>query len=255
MTGVWIIAKMSLLENSRKQVFHVLCLLMLVVIASSTMLSIFTEGVQIKILKDLCMTCILFGGAALAIALGATGIPNDIESRTIHPLVARPLTRAQYMMGKFLGTFITVSLGVLAMAIAFGGLIMMYQHTLDSYLCVAVLFTFLEVAIIAAIATTISTFASPAITMVVTFMVYIAGTIKIGYFGGLIERSTSGFTKTVYSLVYHALPNLECFNLKSSLVHHDAIPAAYLAQVAVYGVCYIAFVLVIGASYFASREV
>lgn len=255
MTGIWIIAKMSLLENSRKQVFHVLCLLMLAVIAGSTLLSIFTEGVQVKILKDLCMTCILFGGAALAIALGATGIPNDVESRTIHPLIARPLTRAQYLMGKFLGTFITVGMGVLAMAIAFGALIYMYQHSVDPVLGLAVLYTLLEVAIIAAVATTISTLASPAITTVVSFMVYLAGTIKIGYIGGLIERSTDGFSRALYSLIYHALPNLECFNLKTSLVHHDTIPAAYLAQVAAYGVCYIAFTLVVGASYFSTREV
>jgi Cu-processing system permease protein len=255
MAGIWVIAKMSLLENSRKQVFHVMCLLMLAVIASSTMLSIFTEGVQIKILKDLCMTCILFGGAALAIALGATGIPNDVESRTIHPLIARPLTRVQYLVGKFLGTFITVSLGVMAMAIAFGVLILMYQHSVDSSLGLALLFTLLEVAIVAAVATTISTFASPAITTVVTFMIYLAGTIKIGYIGGLIEKSQTGLSKTIYTLIYHALPNLECFNLKSSLVHHDVIPAAYLGQVAIYGVCYIAFALAVGASYFASREV
>lgn len=255
MSGIWIIAKMSLLENSRKQVFHVLCLLMLAVIGSSTMLSIFTEGVQIKILKDLCMTCILFGGAALAIALGATGIPNDVESRTIHPLIARPLTRAQYVMGKFLGTFITVAMGVTAMTVAFAALIYMYQHSIDAFLGVAVLFTLLEVAIVAAIATTVSTFASPAITSVVTFMAYLAGTVKIGYIGGLIEKSQTGVSKALYALIYHALPNLECFNLKTSLVHHDAVPAAYLWQVAIYGFCYIAFVLVVGASYFSSREV
>ena len=255
MSGIWIIAKMSLLENSRKQVFHVLCLLMLAVIGSSTLLSIFTEGVQIKILKDLCMTCILFGGAALAIALGATGIPNDVESRTIHPLIARPLTRTQYVMGKFVGTFVTVAMGVAAMTVAFAALIYIYEHRLDTFLGMAVLFTLLEVAIVAAIATTISTFASPAVTAVVTFMAYIAGTIKIGYIGGLIDKSQTGVSKGLYALIYHALPNLECFNLKSSLVHHDAIPAAYLAQVAIYGFCYIAFVLVVGASCFASREV
>lgn len=255
MAGIWVIAKMSLLENSRKQVFHVLCLLMLAVIASSTLLSIFTEGVQIKILKDLCMTCLLFGGAALAIALGATGIPSDVESRTLHPLIARPLTRAQYVLGKFLGTFITVSLGVAAMAVAFAVLIFMYQHTIDPALGIAVLFTLLEVAIVTAIATTISTLASPAVTTMVTFIIYIAGTIKIGYIGELIEKSQSGISRGLYSLIYHALPNLECFNLKSSLVHHDAIPSAYLWQVAIYGFCYIAFVLVAGASYFASREV
>jgi len=255
MSGIWIIAKMSLLENSRKQVFHVLCLLMLAVIGCSTLLSIFTEGVQIKILKDLCMTCLLFGGAALAIALGSTGIPNDVESRTIHPLIARPLTRAQYVAGKFVGTFITVALGIGAMTVAFALLIFMYQHSFDTYLGVAVLFTLLEVAIVAAIATTVSTFASPAITSVVTFMAYLAGTIKIGYIGGLVEKSQPGISKALYSLIYHALPNLECFNLKTSLVHHDAIPATYLTQVAIYGFCYVAFALVVGASYFATREV
>jgi Cu-processing system permease protein len=255
MSGIWIIARMSLLENSRKQVFHVLCLLMLAVIGSSTLLSIFTEGVQIKILKDMCMTCILFGGAALAIALGATGIPNDVESRTIHPLIARPLTRTQYVMGKFVGTFVTVTMGVGAMTVAFAVLIYMYEHRFDPFLGMAVLFTLLEVGIVAAIATAISTLASPAVTAVVTFMAYVAGTIKIGYVGGLIERSQTGVSKAIYALIYHALPNLECFNLKSSLVHHDAIPAAYLAQVAIYGFCYIAFVLALGASYFASREV
>lgn len=255
MIGIWTIAKMSLLENSRKQVFHVLCLLMLAVIASSTLLSIFTEGVQIKILKDLCMTCILFGGAAMAIALGSSGIPNDVESRTIHPLIARPITRAQYVFGKFLGTFITVSIGVAAMAVAFSILILMYQHSLDAYLGLAVLFTLFEVAIIAAIATTISTFATPAVTTVLTFLAYIGGTIKIGYVGGLIEKSSSGLTKAAYSFIYHALPNLECFNLKTSLIHHDAVPAAYLGQVAVYGCCYVAFVLVLGMSFFASKEV
>lgn len=255
MAGIWIIAKMSLLENSRKQVFHVMCLLMLAVIAGSTLLTIFTDGVQTKILKDLCMTCLLFGGAAMAIALGATGVPNDIESRTIHPLLARPLTRVQYLIGKFLGTFITVSLGVAAMTVVFGALIMMYQHSIDSSLGLAVLFTLLEVAIIAAVAITISTFASPAITTVLTFMIYLAGTIKIGYIGELIEKSQAGLSKGLYLLIYHALPNLECFNLKSALVHQEIIPGLYLSQVAVYGICYIAFMLVVGASYFASREV
>lgn len=255
MPGIWIIAKMSLLENSRKQVFHVLCLLMLAVIAGSTMLSVFTEGVQIKILKDLCMTCLLFGGAALAIALGSTGVPNDIESRTLHPLIARPLTRVQYLAGKFLGTFITVSLGVIAMAVAFGTLILMYQHSIDASLGLAVVFTLIEVAIIAAIATTISTFASPAITTVLTFMIYLAGTIKIGYIGGLIEKSQTGLGKGMYKLIYHALPNLECFNLKSALVHNDIIPGGYLSQVAIYGICYIVFTLAVGAMYFAHREV
>lgn len=255
MSQIWIIAKMSLLENSRKQVFHVLCLLMLTVIAGSTLLSIFTEGVKLKILKDLCMTCILFGGSVLAIALGAAGIPNDVEQRTIYPLIARPITRVHYLIGKYLGTMLTVSAGVAVMAVAFGVLIYSFQGSVDTFLVTAILFTLLETAIIAAIAISLSTLATPAVTAVLTFLIYIFGTIKIGYFGGLLERSTNGVSKAVCSFIYHLLPNLECFNLKTALVHHDAVPASYLAQVGFYGVCYVVFILILGSMYFARREV
>ena len=254
MSNIWIIAKMSLLENSRKQVFHVLCLLALAVIASSTLLSIFTDGVKLEILKALCMSVILFGGAVLAIALGATGIPNDVDSRTIHPIIARPVTRAQYLVGKYVGTLMTVAVGVGALSLVFGVLIYAYQRGMDWFLVTAMGFTLLEVAVVAAVATAISTIATPAVGALVTFLVYICGTIKIGYFGGLIEQS-AGPIAWIYRLIYHALPNLECFNLKTALVHQGTVPVTYLVQVAVYGACYTAFVLFLGCAYFARREV
>jgi len=255
MRQIWIIAKASILENSRKQVFHVLCLLVLTVIVGSTLLSIFTEGVKLKILKDLCMTTILFGGTVLAIALGSTGIPNDIENRTIYPLIARPITRVHYVVGKFFGTFLTVAMGVAAMGLVFGCLIYSYQRSFDMFLPMALLFTLLETAIVAAVATAISTMATPAVTAMLTFMFYLFGTVKIGYFAGLIGRDSNPVTATAAKLVYHLLPNLECFNLKTALVHQDPVPASYMIQVAVYGVCYIAFLLFLGSAYFARREV
>lgn len=254
MSTIWLIARMSVLENARKQVFHVLCLLMLTVIVGATLLSIFTEGVRLKILKDLCMTGILLGGGVLAIALGASGVPNDIESRTIQPIMARPVTRTGYLLGKFFGTLATTAIGVLAMAIVFGALIAWYQRAFDPFLLTAILFTLLEVAIIAAVATALSTLAGPAVSAALTFVIYLLGTVKMGYLGGLMERASEGISRAGLSLVYHALPNLECFNLKTALVHHDPIPHSYLAQVAVYGVCYAAFALFVGSMIFARRE-
>lgn len=255
MRSILVIARMSLLENSRKQVFHVLCLLMLGVIAGSTLLSIFTEGTKLKILKDLCMTCLLFSGAVLSIALGATGVPNDVENRTLYPIIARPITRLHYLLGKFFGTMLTVGLGVCGLALVFGALIYFYQGSFDRFLPVAVGFVLLEAAVIAAVATMLSTMTSPAVAAVLSFMVYLCGTIKIGYFGEMLAKSTNPVVKSFGGFVYHALPNLECFNLKAGLVHQNAIPSAYLAQVALYGLLYGAFVLAIGSLCFARKEV
>ncbi|MGC8861814.1 MAG: ABC transporter permease [Armatimonadota bacterium] len=255
MRQIWTIAKMSLLENSRKQVFHVLCLLMLAVIAGSTLLSIFTEGVKLKILKDLCMTCILFAGAVLSIALGVTGVPNDVENRTLYPIIARPIARWQYVVGKFLGTCLTVAMGLAALSCVFGALIYYYQGSFDWFLPTAAFFALLEACVIAAVATALSTFASPAVAAALSFMAYLCGTIKIGYFGGMLDRATNSAVRILGTAVYHLLPNLECFNLKAALVHNDSIPTSYLLQVAIYGVCYAAFALGLGALIFRRREV
>ncbi len=255
MRPIWTVAKMSLLENSRKQVFHVLCLLMLAVIAGSTLLSIFTEGVKLKILKDLCMTCVLFSGAVLSIALGATGVPSDVENRTIYPIIARPISRWHYIAGKFVGTFLTVAMGLAALSAVFAVLIYYYQGGFDWFLPTAAAFALLEAAVVAAVATTLSTVTSPAVAAVLSLMVYLLGTIKIGYFGGMLDRATSSLVKMAGATVYHLLPNLECFNLKAALVHRDAVPASYLAQVAIYGFCYAAFALGLGTLIFRRREV
>jgi len=85
-----ILAKLNVLENARKQVFHVLVLGTVVVIFSSTLLSFFTLGVQIKVLKDLCLASILLSSGMIAIALGSGAVPADIEAKTAYPILARP---------------------------------------------------------------------------------------------------------------------------------------------------------------------
>lgn len=255
MTAIRVIAKMTLLENSRKQIFHVMCLILLTLIVSSTLLSVLTEGVKLKILKDLCMTFIVFGGAVLATALGSTAIPNDVDSRTIHPVMARPVTRTQYVLGKYLGTLLTAGIGVLAMSLVFAVLIYSYQHRFDYFLPVAVLFALLSTAVVAAVATAVSTVATPAVSAVVSFLVYLLGTIKIGYLGEIYQRAGDGLSRALMGLVYHALPNLECFNLKDALIHHNDVSVAYLWQAGAYGVLYVAFAVFVAAVQFRRREV
>lgn len=255
MKPIWTIARLSVLENSRKQVFHVLCLLMLAVIAGSTLLSIFTEGVKIKMLKDLCMSCILFAGAVLSIGLAASGVPNDVENRVVYPILARPIARWHYVCGKFLGTVMTVGLAIAAFSVVFGALIYWHQGQIDTFLLTAASFALLEATVIAAAATALSTATTPAIAVLFSFLMYLLGSIKIGYLSKLLDRLPDSLAKTGGMMLYHLLPNLECFNLKAALVHNNSVPTSYLALVIFYGVCYAAFALAVAALIFKRREV
>ncbi|MFQ3549087.1 MAG: ABC transporter permease subunit [Armatimonadota bacterium] len=255
MRKIIIIASMSVLENSRKHIFHVICLLMLAIIAGSTLLTILTEGVKIKILKDLCMTSISFGGAMLAIALASGAIPQDVESRIIYPVIARPVTRNQYLLGKFFGVLVTVTIGILVMTAIFSALIFINQGTLDLFLFTAIAYLILQTAVIAGATIMISTFTSSAIAALIAFLIFITGTIKIGYFGGLLNRMSDGFSKGILTIIYYMLPNLESFNLKDAFVHSEHIPMIYLLQVGIYGILFTAFLLVVGSIVFSHKEV
>lgn len=242
-----------MMENARKQIFHVMTLLTLTVVCASTLLSYFTLGAQDKILKDLCMSSILFCGGLLAVALAATAIPGEVESKTCYPVLARPIRRSELVIGKFLGTISTVYLGLAVIAAAFITLLAV-NHSLDIFLIVALGFTLLQVAVIAAVTMCLSTFATPAVTSMVSLLVYIAGTIKIGYFKPMIDSLSSPFERFPALSMYHLLPNLESFNFKDALVHHLHVPSAYMLQVAIYGLFYIAIALTIASGVFARKE-
>lgn len=253
MNKVLILAKATMLENARKQIFHVVTLLTLTIVCASTLLSVFTMGLQVKILKDLCMSSILFCGGILAITLSSAVIPGEIESRTCYPILARPMRRFQFILGKYLGTLLTIYSGLLVIGFAFATLLAA-RGALDWLIFLAIGYTFLEVAVVAAITMCLSTVMTPAGAAMISFMIYVAGTIKITYFRPLVNNITNPVSKVMVTFVYHMLPNLESFNFKDALVHRLGVPHGYLIQVAVYGVCFAALALTVASHAFAKRE-
>jgi Cu-processing system permease protein len=251
---VFILTRLNLMENARKQVFHVLMLATVVVIFSSTLLSFFTLGVQIKILKDLCLASIMFSAGLMSIALSCGSIPADVEGKTLYPILARPMRRWEYIMGKYFGVLATTYSSVVIMTAAFALLLYYYQHSVDHFMFTAVAFVMLECATLAGITTLLSTFASPAASGVVSFLVFVLGTVKIGYLGTLIYSSQDAPVKVVGGFIYHLLPNLECFNFKEALVHGVATPTPYMCLVALYGLLYASFAVIAACSVFARRE-
>jgi ABC-type transport system involved in multi-copper enzyme maturation permease subunit len=251
---ILVLAKLNLLENARKQVFHALVLGTIVVIFSSTLLSFFTLGVQVKVLKDLCFASIMLSSGLIAIALGCGAIPADVEGKTAYPILARPLRRWEYVLGKYFGVMATAAISVLVMAGAFGLLLFHYQHSVDWFMWISVGFVLLEASVIAGITILLSTFATPVAAAVISFLVFVLGSVKIGYLSPLLAGPDNRAAKMMGRMIYHLLPNLECFNFKDVVVHGAPAPASYLLLVGVYGACYAVFAVGVACMVFARRE-
>ena len=255
MKSILVVSHLTLLENARKQIFQALMMLLLVVVASSTLLFFLTDGVRMQMLKDLCSTCITVGGSLLAVVLCAGGIYSDIENRTITPFIARPMTKAQYFLGKFLGNMMTVYVGLAGMVVVFAILLMVHGVMPDRYLALAVFFTLLQATVIAAFTAMLGSFLSPILAGMFGLLFVIGGSMKVGGLAHMIASSPSATTRFLMLPIYHALPNMNAFDFKTMLVQGIGAPPAYCLWVFIYGLLYIAVCLTIGGWCISARDI
>ena len=249
-----IIAKNSFKELLRKKGLQVLLVFGLVLIGSSQLFSFLTPGEEIKMIKDIGLSAIEFFGALIVI-FGAIGaISSEIEKKTIYTLLAKPLRRRDFVIGKFLGISLTTLVNFLVMAIFFIGLLLFKEHTVSLGVFKALILIFFELFLIGAIALAVSTFASSSFTVIFSVFLYLVGHL-IGYGHSIMEQTKHTLLKAVGTVFYRIIPNFENFNIRDKVAVDVFVKWSYLAKTISYGLIYVAVALLIGIYFFQKREI
>lgn len=252
--NIGIIGRITMLEGARKQVFHVLMLVAVFLIFGSTILAKFDQHVEMKMLTDMCMASVSFVSAVIAITITVTGVPGEVEQKTIYPIIAKPVRRWEFIVGKFAGAMGTVFIGMAAMGATFAMLEWFYQGHIEASVFYVFPFLFIQTAILAAAATWLSTFASWPLAWFLCAAFDLLGNVKFSLYAWLMHNHPGVVNTITIEAIYHLLPNLQSFDFKDALVHHLAVPDAYLIQTAAYGTCYAAALLTLASLSFARRE-
>ena len=248
------LGRITMLEGARKHVFHVLVLFALFQIFGSVLIAKFDQHVQIKILNDLAVFAIYFAGTVIAITLTVTSLPAEIEQRTIYPVIAKPLSRTTFILGKYFGALGTVAIAMVIMVAAFSFLQYFYMGHIDPVIFYVCPFIFLETALIASISQCLSTVCSWPLAWFISVVLGVLGTLKFSIYDSLMSHHPILFDVISIKIIYHLLPSLESFNFKDALVHHLTVPNIYLVQTALYGVVYIAAMLTLSSLTFAKKD-
>lgn len=247
-------AKIIFLENLRRQVLQVVLILTLGAVASTTLLSFFDVGVQVKILKDLSLAAILFCGGVMAITISVGSVSAEVQSRTAYPILARPVRRPDYILAIYLGMLATCLLCMALIGIVFLGILGVYEKAFDTAVAMGIGYVCLEVALVAAVGMFFGTFLSPMVSATLTLFVFILGQVKAGYLHSTIDRVPSSLPKVALMVFYYLLPNLESFSFKDALVHNIPVPVSYLWLVGVYGVMFVAIIISFSGMVFSRRQ-
>ncbi len=253
MKAIRAIAVNTFKEAIRNKILYSLIFFAFIMMLISLVLDQATVGQRNKIIKDLGLGSINLFGIIIAIVVGINLVYQEIENRTIYPLLAKPVKRGQYLLGKYFGILLTLFVETLLMSFFLFLLVLFYEGRIDFYLLLSLATIFIEIAVISAVAIFFSSFSTPFLSGMFTFAIYIIGhlTEYLKQFG---NDSGSFLLEKITLFFYYVLPNLERFNFKAEAVYHLSVENDKLVLTILYGVIYITTLMILSVVNFERRD-
>ena len=251
-----VIARNVFLEVIRDRILYLIALFALLMVAASVMLPEVSAGAQDKITLDLGLAGIHLLSVIVAVFVGTGLVNKEIEKRTVLVLIAKPVSRAEFLIGKHLGLSAVLAVLIAALAaiflavVAFNGI----EFPLQSVL-LAIAFMFLEVVLITAVAIMFGVFTSSLLATLLTFATYLMGHLTQDLVA-LGELSENPALQRVTNGLFLVLPDLERLNLRNEAIYGMELlpdPMTMLSNV-LYGLIYTALLLTIAILIFSRRQ-
>ena len=255
-------------ENVRDRVLYAIAAFAAILVAASMLIGQITAGQDVKIIKDLGLATIELSGILMSLVLGVGLVAREIERRSIYALLAKPLPRWEFIVGKYGGLLMTLGVNVAAMtAVLF--LVLLGHDWLspeslrlswprpatDALLLVAVAEIAAELALLTAVALFFSTFSSSTpLSLMLTTGVLVAGLLShdLRNFGTLVDAP--GPLAAVVAAVGWLLPAFSAFDVKGAVVSGLPIDAGRVAFTLAYAVLYAAATVSASVAVFSRRE-
>jgi Cu-processing system permease protein len=239
----------------------------ILLVGVSLLLGQITAGQDLKIIKDLGLAAIEFAGLLMAVLIGVGLVAREIDRRSVYGLLARPLRRWEFVLGKYAGLLLTLIVNVALMTMALYAVLAWIGWTspemvrlsweapaADPAMLSAVVLILGELAVMTAVALFFSAFSSNALwSTVFSFGVFIAGWSS-GQLRELAATMGSRATMIVADVLGVILPSFSAFDIKAQVVHGQHVPGMFVAMTLGYATVYIAALLAATIAIFSRRE-
>jgi ABC-type transport system involved in cytochrome c biogenesis permease component len=278
------IASATWTELVRLKVFYFLVIFALLVIGNSFFLARFSFEEEFQMLKDIALGAMSIFSSLLAILATATLLPKDVEDRTIYTILAKPVSRTEYLLGKLAGVFLLLTLSVALMGAVFAVVLFFRTEAqlhsaanemaqlppaeltaaldriraagYDPALLAGGAVILVKAWLLAALTLFISTFATSTIfTTITAFAAYFIGHLQATARDYWMTSTDSGFiTKSLLAIVALIFPDLQAFNLVDDIVVGATVPLSLLWKTLALGAAYIAVYTALAAAVFHHKE-
>ena len=246
LNNVFAFAGVVIKEMYRRKDFYVLFVLTALITLLMGSVTFFNQENIVRYLKEICLFLIWGASLVITITTAARQIPAEREQRTLFPLLAKPVTRNQLVIGKFLGCWLASGISLLLFYLFFGAVAGAKEHEWPvlNYFQAAVLHWFMLGIVCALTMLGSVVFDAPSSTNTIMLIVSV-GILLVGRHLNKVALKLEEPGQTIVYAIYFALPHLELFDVRDLIVHNWAlirwdIWAAGLAYAAVYSAIFLA---------------
>jgi ABC-type transport system involved in multi-copper enzyme maturation permease subunit len=267
MSGIFSLAYITFKEGIRNRaLFGIFIMALVAFTLTVTLTDLFMRDI-VRVAASLSLSTISFSGLLMVVFIGTNLLSKDIDKRTIYMVISRPISRAQYIVGKFVGLCFLVVASILflglvsSLPVYFVGLSYQNPNSIFNWsgYGIAILLIAMKLMLMAAVIIFFSSITSSSfISMILTIATYIIGSTN-EVVKGLLDAKMEGVEITplmggVIKFVYYVFPNLSAFDIKVQAVNGLAIPPGYVLWTAVYWLFYTGIAVTAGSLLMSRRE-
>jgi Cu-processing system permease protein len=247
------IAANTVREAVRSRLLYTLLFFAVLLICAGLLLSALSYVENDRILQDVGLGAMRLFGVAIALFVGVGLIHREVERRTVYTILSKPLSRAEFLLGKFAGLVLTVWMQLAIMVLVFVVVSRLSGAPLGGGHAAAFVLLAVELALVVAIAIFFSAFTTPMLSSLFAGGLWLVGNLtrdlrEIG------EASREPGVELATAWVHRLLPDLASFNLSIEAVHGLPVAASDLWLPLGYGIAYCAVVLVGAVVIFERRD-
>ncbi|MEP6663602.1 MAG: ABC transporter permease subunit [Verrucomicrobiota bacterium] len=245
MTNAIAVSGIVIKELYRRKDFYVLFILTALITLAMGSVKFFNDDKIARYLKEICLSLIWISSLVIAIMTAARQLPAEKESRTIFPLLAKPISRGQVIFGKFLGCWFACGLALLLFYTFFVIISGTREHhwPLLNYFQAGFLHWVFLAVVIAIVLFGSVVFTAVSSNATICFIL-IAGILFVARHLNKLALQMAEPSRSLVYAIYYAVPHLEFFDVRDLIIHDLPLISWKMWMLAVaYGGCYAIFFL------------
>ena len=256
MSRVLTVARNTFREAVRDRVLYNLVFFALLMMAAAVIVGQISMDIETVVMISLGLSAISLIGLLIAVFTGVGLVSKEIDKRTLHAVLARPLQRWEFLLGKFTGLVMTLAVNTAAMAAGLFLALLVVKHSLvrgDSVVLVAVFFILLKLMLVVALAMLFSCFTSPLLAILFTGGIYVAG-LFVSELRSLQVTNLTPQMQKFFAVISYILPNFGNYDVMGAAAHGRGIAGRLVVYNTLYTLLYCTIVLVAASVIFSRKD-